>query len=541
MTEDAQLLERYASEKSEAAFAELTGRHVNLVYSAALRLVHGDGASAQDVTQQVFTELARQAKILAHHPALVGWLYTTTRQMALRANRTEQRRRTREQEAAIMNELQNNDTPPDWSRIGPVLESAMHELDEKERHVILLRFFQNKSLQEVGQELNLSENAARMRVSRALDRLGEKLKQRGITATAMALGEVVSAHAVQLAPGGLAGVVSSAAMAGSGAAHASGLITSIQTIVMTTTQKIIVAAALALAAGTGFYAMRQQTKLTAQIQALQQAQAPINAQMAQLQSQRDQTAQQLAALQAENARLKSNEMELARVRSKVGALRSELAASANSASAEPSTGLAKMLNDPAMKDYLRQAQTTKLRSMYADFFQEMKMTPEQTQKFLDLMVAAAGNGMAKFTGDSTASSQSPADLHTQMVQLLGEDGYAAFGAYSQEIPGRTIVSDLSAQTGASPLSDDQKAALIKIITAEPSDLTRGVTGAPDPAFLGSQADIDNFMQQVDQSDQHILQQAGSLLSSDQLAALNTVLTNALNARRLTGAALIQKH
>jgi RNA polymerase sigma factor (sigma-70 family) len=102
MTEDVELLSRYATEHSEAAFAELTQRHVDLVYSAALRLVNGDVHSAQDVTQQVFTEVARQAKALARHPALVGWLYTTARQMALRANRTEQRRKAREQAARAL-------------------------------------------------------------------------------------------------------------------------------------------------------------------------------------------------------------------------------------------------------------------------------------------------------------------------------------------------------------------------------------------------------------------------------------------------------
>src|ERR1035441_8450404 len=92
MTEDAELLSRYATERSEAAFAELTRRHVDLVYSAALRLASGNVHTAQDVAQQVFTELARQAKSLARHPALVGWLYTTTRLMALRVNRMEKRR-----------------------------------------------------------------------------------------------------------------------------------------------------------------------------------------------------------------------------------------------------------------------------------------------------------------------------------------------------------------------------------------------------------------------------------------------------------------
>jgi RNA polymerase sigma factor (sigma-70 family) len=544
MTEDAQLLDRYALDNSEAAFAEFTRRHVNLVYSAALRLVHGDDASAQDLTQQVFTELARQAKHLARHPALVGWLYTTTRLMALRANRTEQRRRSREQEAFIMNELLRDDAPPpDWSQISPVLEDAMHELDEKDQHMILLRFFQNKSLQEAGAELNLSENAARMRVARALDRLGEKLKRRGITTTAAALGAAVSAHAVQSAPGVLAGVVSSAAVAG-GAVPASHLLASYQTILMTTTQKAIVAAALAVAAGTGLYAVHQHSKSAEQIQTLERGQAPLNARVAQLQNERDQAAQQLAALREENARLKSNETELARLRGKVGTLRNQIAANADASG--PSSGLAKLMSDPAMKEYIRQAQLEKMRSMYADLFQELKMTPDQTGKFLEIMTDAAGKGLASYmaTGQGTpgrASTGSSPDVQSQLRQLLGDDGYTRFNSYSDEIPARTVVSMFSAVTADSPLSDEQKAGLMQIIKAEPLDLTMGFTGAPDKAFLGSQDDIDGFLQQLDQSNQRILQQAGSLLNSEQLATLNSVLTNGVNTRRLQAVALLQKH
>src|SRR5438132_697099 len=105
MNEDAHLLRRYAAQHSEEAFAELVRRQVNLVYSAALRLVNGDVHRAQDVTQQVFTELARRADRLSRHPALAGWLYTTTRLMARRVIRSEERRKLREQEATTMNEL----------------------------------------------------------------------------------------------------------------------------------------------------------------------------------------------------------------------------------------------------------------------------------------------------------------------------------------------------------------------------------------------------------------------------------------------------
>ena len=102
MSEDAELIRRYAEEQSEEAFAELVQRHVPLVYSAALRRLAGDAHAAADVTQLVFTALARQATSLADCRVLPGWLYATTRNVTVDYVRREHRRRTREQEACAM-------------------------------------------------------------------------------------------------------------------------------------------------------------------------------------------------------------------------------------------------------------------------------------------------------------------------------------------------------------------------------------------------------------------------------------------------------
>jgi len=545
MTDDAELLSRYAADQSEAAFTELTRRHVDLVHSAALRLMHGDLHASQDVTQQVFTEVARQAKRLSRHPALIGWLYTTTRLMALRMNRTEQRRQAREQEANMMNQLLHDDTPPaDWNRLGPVIEDAMHELDDEDRHAVLLRYFQNKSHHEVGAALNLTENAARMRVDRALDKLRGKLARHGITTTAAALAAVMTANAVQAAPAGLAATISAAAIAGS-AAKASTLIVATKTIAMTTLQKTIVAAALAAAVGTGIYAVHQSSRLRDQIQTLQQEQTPLTAQIEQLQQERNQASNQLAALRDENARLKSgsNTTELLKLRGQVGTLRQRAAAD-EAKNNQPASGLDKMMSDPAMKEYLRHAQMEKIRSMYADLFKELKLTPEQTDQFLQIMGDMASKSMEQIAAPGTpnqSATDTLASLGSQLYTLLGDQGMARFQEYSAEIPARTTVTLLNAQLGDTPLSADQSAQLLQVVKAEPADLTMGITGAPDKVFLGSQTDINNFLQQVAQSNQRILQQAGGFLTPDQLAALNAVLTKAVEARQLQAAALIQKH
>jgi RNA polymerase sigma factor (sigma-70 family) len=545
MTEDAELLSRYAAEQSEAAFAELTRRHVDLVHSAALRLMNGDLHAAQDVTQQVFTEVARQAKRLSRHPALVGWLYTTTRLMALRMNRTEQRRQAREQEANMMNQLLHDDTPPvDWNRLRPVIEDAMHELDDGDRHAVLLRYFQNKTLNEVGAALNLTENAARMRVDRALDKLRGKLARHGITTTAAALATVVAANAVQAAPAGLVATISAAAVAGS-AAQASTLIVATKTIAMTTLQKTIVAAALAAAVGTGIYAVQQGAQLRGQIRSLEEQQAPMTAQIDQLQQKRAQAAGQLAALRDENARLKSgsNTTELLKLRGQVGTLRQRVAAN-EAKSNTPASGLDKMMSDPAMKEYIRQAQKDKIRSMYADLFKELKLTPEQSDQFLELLCNVASKSLDRIASTGTSdppAADANANLGSQLQALLGDAGMARFKEYSDEISARTTVTLLNGQLGDNPLSDEQSAQLLQVVKAEPTDLTMGITGAPDKAFLGSQSDINNFLQRVSESDQRILQQAGSFLSPDQLTALDALLAKAVEARKLQAAALIQKH
>lgn len=202
MNDDAQLLRRFAERHCEEAFAELVRRHVDLVHSAALRQVGGDAHRAEDVTQAVFVELARQAARLGQHRSLAGWLYTTARHVAARAQRAERRRALREQAAHAMNPpLDPGDTS--WTELRPWLDDAMQCLSEADRTAIVLRFFQDQPLVRVGEALGASENAARMRVERAVERLRRVLARRGVVSSAVALGAVLRAHAVAPAPAGL--------------------------------------------------------------------------------------------------------------------------------------------------------------------------------------------------------------------------------------------------------------------------------------------------------------------------------------------------
>ncbi len=219
---DGELLQRYVRDRSETAFGELVSRHINLVYTAALRQVNGDTHLAEDVTQSVFADLARKAARLIRHTSLMGWLYTSTRFVATNVRRTEQRRSLREREALAMNAIISSTEPePDWVLIRPWLDEAMHSLDERDREAVLLRHFENRSYAEIGARFDVTENAARMRVERALEKLRGTLTKHGVTSTALAIAGLLTANAVRAAPTHLAAKVARAALAS--AAAASGL------------------------------------------------------------------------------------------------------------------------------------------------------------------------------------------------------------------------------------------------------------------------------------------------------------------------------
>jgi len=202
LMEDTQLLGWYLDDRSEEAFTELVRRHVNLVYFAALRRVGGDRHLADEVTQSVFADLAQKAPSLKGRAVLAGWLYTSTRFAAAQAMRTEQRRRTRETEAQTINEL-HSAPEPGWDQLRPILDEAMDELSEQDREAVLLRFFENHSLAEIGTKFTLSPDAARMRIDRALDKLRGSLAKRGIASTSVVLAEIFATQSGAAAPSGL--------------------------------------------------------------------------------------------------------------------------------------------------------------------------------------------------------------------------------------------------------------------------------------------------------------------------------------------------
>jgi RNA polymerase sigma factor (sigma-70 family) len=214
-TDNRTILQKYLENYSEEAFAALVTRHINLVYSVALRQV-GNPHHAEEITQAVFIILARKASQLRHDKALSSWLFQTTRLTAVNFVRSETRRYRHEQEAymqAVLDESGENV----WQRIAPLLDTAVAALSEKDRHVIVLRFYEGKNLRDVGLALGASEEAAKKRVSRALEKLRNFFARRGVASTTAMIAGAFSANPVHAAPVALAKTVTAAVMTKSAA------------------------------------------------------------------------------------------------------------------------------------------------------------------------------------------------------------------------------------------------------------------------------------------------------------------------------------
>src|SRR5688500_10933821 len=215
---DWQLLQQYVRDGSQQAFAEIVRRHISWVRSAAARQVRGDPHLADDVAQAVFLALARQAKRLHEGAALSTWLFQVTRYAASTALRAEARRKRHERRAATMTPSPDETstmTPQQWEQLSTYLDDLVARLRSDDRRAVLLRFYEQKSYPELAAELGVSEEAARKRTDRAVEKLRRLVggREPGITAGTLSAG--LMAHVTEAAP---ADVVAAAVELGSRAA-----------------------------------------------------------------------------------------------------------------------------------------------------------------------------------------------------------------------------------------------------------------------------------------------------------------------------------
>jgi RNA polymerase sigma factor (sigma-70 family) len=438
--EDSDLLQRFVAHRDEAAFAELVRRYLNLVYFAALRQVGGDAHRAEDVAQNVFTLLARKAESLTRHQTLAGWLHTTARFAASEALRTERRRLAREQEAHTMRALSNDPAAQaEWERLRPIIDEALNELGDADREAVLLRFFADQPLAAIGAKLHVSENAARMRVDRALQKLHALLAQRGVTSTAAALAAVLANQAAAVAPAGLAASVTSAALALAGTAGGGA------------TAMAFMSASKIIAGLAGLVAAAAAVGLVLQYRA--------NTQLRERLEFQDRQGAELARMRVENERLANAQ---AAQNDELDRLRAALAA--RSDANPPGSGAGSMIRGTATAPgdastaagpgFIVQGAT--LEGRYAALFKELGLDAGRLDKFKNLLAAkrqAAEDAMdallkqgvnpnqnMEATRGAVAAAQ--ASVNAQIKEELGDDGYAHYQRYEATLPQRNTIEQL---------------------------------------------------------------------------------------------------
>lgn len=458
---EATLLRRYAEHRDQAAFGELVRRHLDGVYSSALRRVGGDSHLAEDVTQKVFIDLAQQARPLSRHPAFTGWLYTTTRNHAANTVRTEQRRRAREQTAQLMNEHPSGGACDDaWSRVAPALDWAIDQLPERDRTAVLLRYMSRKPFDEIGETLKISGDAARMRVDRAVEKLRIVLARRGIVSTAALLSGELANHATAAAPAGLSTTVTTAALT---AVPATVSTVAFALQLMTTSKPAVcLVGGLLIFAAVGPAIHQTLARQTAEED------------LARAESQRERARSELEEMQARLQKLNTEtaalEKSLTQAQSVPAALVNEPKTPATRA--DPlATGKAFLDRHPEVKEAFVAWLKAKENSRWGPLFKSLHLTDAQIEEFRFLIresywygtnLDLETNEYAQFT----LSTGLPAgEVRRRQRALLGEQGYHKFLEEETHQPIRNTAAQVAASLifTESPLTTAQAEQLMAML------------------------------------------------------------------------------
>ena len=506
---DAELLRSYAQERSEPAFTELVRRHIDLVHSAALRMVR-DSHLAEEVTQNVFIALAKDAARLATRPVLSGWLHRTARNIAAQAVRTDVRRRNRQQQAAAMNELLAPESAAPWEAVAPHLDAALNELSEADRDALLLRFFESKSAHEIAAVLSVSDEAAQKRVTRAVERLREVFLRRGVVTGAGSLAGVISANAVQPAP------VALTAQVAANAFTTAAFTTTAKVIAMTTLQKALVGTTLVAAIGAGIFETHRASRLHEENQSLKRQQTPLAAQIQQLQQERNDATNQLAILQARLAAVPQNNTELLKLRGETTQLQQDSTelARLKGTQKEKAAAQADFMNFivAQMGNSMTNAALRKLKEMK----DTLGLSADQEQQIHTLLMSSTENqvqaSMSSLNGKLVDESrkqleQLRADEKSRMNALLTPEQQIAYQNLQNQQAADAIQAfakrEASVMQNELQLSDDQTHAVVSILASLPV----GKGGIADASAPDAKEQL-NFR----------LQALSQILAPDQLAA-----------------------
>jgi RNA polymerase sigma factor (sigma-70 family) len=554
MTENQQmdaweLLSRYVATGSEEAFHELVTRYVDLVYSAAVRLLDGDTHLAEDVTQTVFADLARMASQLSREVKLGGWLHRHTCFVARNTLRGERRRVARERKAMEMNEMQDH-SAANLARIAPALDEAIDELGLEDREAIVLRFFEQRDFRSVGEALGSNEDAARKRVGRALDKLNGSLSRRGVTLTAAALATALSTGAVSAAPAGLAAAVSSAAVAGAVASGGTA-ITLVKIISMSKIKAGIVTAVLAAGIAIPLVIQhRAQVRLDEVNETLRQQTARNN----ELTSENQRLAKLPAAKEPVAPRPPDDQYrELMRLRGEIGALRRETAQLRAEAAAR--TNAPSMLSglkaNPEMWKMIRTQQKAGMSMIYSGLTNRVRLETNQVHELNEMLadfvmdnidevtkLIKDGKSVAEMDQVFTAREKA---MDAKVKELIGPEGFAEYQDFTRNLASHiTAEQFMGTRPGEPAEKEAKKKQLYQLLQEEAKNALTGA-GLPSDYQLVPTLNFRNFaseetsersLQLLDSVYERTSARAGSFLSPEDIEKFGAFRTNAINVNRL---------
>lgn len=528
MTDTQQLLAQYVATGSETAFRDLVSRYVDLVYSAAVRLVNGDSHLAEDVTQTVFADLARMAKTLSREVMLGGWLHRHTCFVASKTLRGERRRQERERQAVEMNALEDH-SAANLASLAPILDDAVNQLGAEDRAAILLRFFEQHDFKSVGAVLGSNEEAARKRVDRALDKLHALLKVRGVALSGTALATTLAAGSVTAAPAGFALTISTAALA-SAAAGTGTTLTILQIIGMTKLKVGIITAVVAAGVAIPWVMQHQaQTQLTEANEALRQQReqgdhlAAENARLA-----------KLAALpNATPATTNNPSLELLRLRGEVARLRQEVASERQRTNGP--SALSGIKADPAMWKVIRDQQKVGMASIYKNFYKKLDLPKEQTEKLNDLqadnvmenidhITTVLRDGMTPAQMEPIFAGQEAAMLE-KIQELLGPEALPQYQEYTrhllsnitaEQFKGQLIGEKEEKETKAKQVAQTMWEEMQQVLTSAGLPADYQIVPTLNFRNIASETEAEKNLKLVDDVYERAIAKAGSFLSPEEI-------------------------
>lgn len=545
MTDTQQFLAQYVATGSETAFRELVARYVDLVYSAAVRLVNGDTHLAEDVTQTVFADLARQARTLSSGVMLGGWLHRHTCFIASKTMRGERRRQVRERQAVEMNALEDHSVA-NLALLTPILDDAVNQLGPEDRAAILLRFFEQHDFRSVGEALGSNEEAARKRVDRALDKLHSLLKVRGVALSGAALATTLAAHSVAAAPAGFAMTISTVALA-SAATSAGTTLTILQIMTMTKLKVGIITAVVVAGVAVPWVMHHQaQTRLTEANGALRQ---------------QTEKSDQLAAENARLARLASQatstpvvtnnpSLELLRLRGEVNRLRQEVASERQRTNGP--SALSGIKADPAMWKVIRDQQKVGMASIYKDFAKKLNLPAEQVEQFNDLLAdnvmenidhvtAVLQDGITPAQMEPVFAGQEAALLE-KIESLLGPDGLVDYQEYTRRLASNITAEQFKGRLTGDKEEQEAKARQLYDVMLAETQQTLANAGLPAdfqtvPMLnfrnIASEVEGEKNLKLIDGIYERVLVRSGSFLSPEDIGKFGEFRTTVISANRMS--------